>query len=100
VRRGTDHGKGYRAEQFEDAFARYLPPLSIGGTVTNEGFYGSPADPLVTRSVARHRNVTDTSRENPSISADCHRVTDLEPPSIATDGVLPPSPEGDWEVDL
>jgi hypothetical protein len=87
VRRGADHDKGYRAEWFADAFARYLPRPFIGDTVTNEGFCGSPEDLSVTRSVTRHRNVTDTSREKPSISAGCHRVTDPNPESLGDEGV-------------
>jgi hypothetical protein len=36
VRRGADHDKGYRRQWFDDAFARYLSPLSIGDTMTRQ----------------------------------------------------------------
>lgn len=45
VRRGADHGKGYRAADFADAFARYATRLSIGDTVTpctNPGDFAPP----------------------------------------------------------
>jgi putative DNA primase/helicase len=87
VRRGISHDKGYRVEWFEDLFVRYLPPFSVGDTVTNEGFCGSRPDLSVTRSVTCHPNVTDTSHENPSVSAGCHRVTDPNPESMGEEGV-------------
>ncbi|MGH7091421.1 MAG: DUF3631 domain-containing protein, partial [Stellaceae bacterium] len=46
VRRGTDHGKGYRAADFADAWVRYLTPLSIGDTVTTRTNLGDFASPI------------------------------------------------------
>ena len=102
VRRGIEHDKGYRIEWFEDAFTRYLP-LSIGDTVTNEGIRSSRATSI---GDAAPPDVTDTNRKKPSISAECHRVTDPIPPfgsgkANGADPDRPPTAPDDpsWMVD-
>jgi putative DNA primase/helicase len=78
IRRGAERRKGYRRDDFVDAWARYLPP-HIGDTVTTGGFRGSQRCSIGDKSVPCQRNVTDENPENPSVPAGCHRVTDRDP---------------------
>jgi putative DNA primase/helicase len=83
VRRGIDHDKGYRRKDMEDAFERYLPASQ---SVTR----GQVADSAAFtdfRSVTHENDVTDTTLENLSIPAGCHRVTDREPPPLDEEGI-------------
>src|SRR5262249_25236724 len=60
VRRGADTDKGYRRECFDDAFERYLPPLS---SVTRAQMRES-ARLDDSASVTSEKHVTDTIRDN------------------------------------
>ena len=87
VRRGIDHDKGYRCKDMEDAFERYLPALSIGDTVTSDGFRGSRRFSIGDTIGGAAPNVTDTTPENTSNSVGCHRATDPSPESLGDEGV-------------
>jgi putative DNA primase/helicase len=71
VRRGSKTDKGYRQEDMEDAFARYLPPRSATAS--------QPTDPAgfdEFGSATPSRDVTDKNQQETSVSAGCDGVTD------------------------
>ena len=71
VRDGTDRGKGYRIEDCQDAFFRYLPPSQdvTGVTLLNNGKL--EGNSLVTKD----SNVTDEKTRKSAPLQDCHGVT-------------------------
>lgn len=71
VRRGSENGKGYRREWFDDAFARYLPSPSV--TQSQVADCEALSD---FQSVTPVPNVTDAFCKNPSDSTSCDCVTD------------------------
>ena len=77
VRRGDQTDKGYRLEWFEDAFARYLPSLSVTASQANDSV-GIGLLRSVTTSNSPTPSVTDTGPEKLGVSADCDGVTDRE----------------------
>jgi putative DNA primase/helicase len=80
VRRGTQTEKGYRAEWFNDVFARYLPARSVTPSqLSNSAGLEPPRS--VTAMVTATVDVTDRKCQNASISAGCDAVTDPEPGS-------------------
>jgi putative DNA primase/helicase len=78
VRRGATTGKGYRAADLEDAWARYLPPL---GSVTPSQL-AACASFSEFRSVTNGANVTDQIDEKPRIAPACDVVTDRRAPAV------------------
>ena len=81
VRDGDDTAKGYRLDQFTEAFARYLPPA---GRETPPRSV-TPSQPNDTKglagifSVTTDRAVTDKDRPNPLNANTCAGVTDETP---------------------
>jgi hypothetical protein len=76
VRRGAVTNKGYRREDMEDAFSRYLPAAPVTAS--------QPADSLeaaASQSVTVSCEVTDAKSTRPPESDPCDGVTDTEPPS-------------------
>lgn len=71
---GTSTAKGYRLEDFKEAFKRYLPEKGdkIGNTVTSLNNKDIYAD----KSVTHHQSVTDKKEDKALINNDCYRVTD------------------------
>jgi hypothetical protein len=80
VRRGDATDKGYRRKALEDAFLRYLPPLTSFSEVT-ESQVAVSATLDEFSSVTPHRNVTDEILKKPSVPAGCDRVTAATPAS-------------------
>ena len=77
VRLGEDTAKGYRLEELQDAFARYLPPLP------------AVTPPQASIPKANPPNLSDTPGSSVTVeklgkplgAADCNDVTDRSPPS-------------------
>ena len=76
VKEGT--AKGYKCEQFDDAFRRYLP-TPPSQKVTREQM-NNDRDLGDSQSVTQDDNVTDRNNPNPPESLECYRVTDRNPP--------------------
>jgi hypothetical protein len=74
VRRGTDTEKGYKLEWLSGPFAAYLPPRSVTASQSSNSAGFEPV-PSVTLPATVAPHVTDTRRENPSVSAGCDGVT-------------------------
>ncbi len=74
VRRGDDTGKGYKRQDYEDVFNRYLSPQSVTRSQPNNtaAFGGNG-------SVTPEGDVTEEDCQTTRASADCDRVTDREP---------------------
>jgi hypothetical protein len=84
VRRGDTTDKGYRREEFEDAFMRYLPPASPIASVTQSQAKVSAALDEFS-SVTTHQNATHEIFEKANSSAGCDRVTDPDGPCSGED---------------
>jgi hypothetical protein len=84
VRRGDTTDKGYRREDFEDAFMRYLPPASPIASITQSQVRVSDALDEFS-SVTTHQNVTHEIFEKANDSAGCDRVTDPDGPCSGED---------------
>jgi putative DNA primase/helicase len=69
--------KGYKLEQFTDAFARYLP-TPLNQSVTPSQTKNSTAF-CASRTVTPPSDVTVENKQNACVSADCDGVTDSEP---------------------
>ena len=88
--------KGYKLEQFTDAFARYLPgPLNQTVTTSQEyalaGFCPS-------RTVTSNDYVTDENVQKATVSDGCDGVTDGEPPRHRVDDANVTDEETTWTV--
>jgi hypothetical protein len=82
IRLGEDTGKGYERTQFDDAFARYLPPPQISTVTPSQplDFCGSPADLKPSHGAGCDGSET---YQNARFSAACDGVTvanQCEPP--------------------
>lgn len=92
VRDGLETFKGYRRDAFDDAFSRYLPPLSV-----------TPSQPAENREKSsfsiRHKleNVTDRNSQKPRNSRGCDSVTDRNPEN-GIEGLFSPDDESEKEV--
>jgi hypothetical protein len=73
-RTGTTTAKGYRSEDFTEAFKRYLPEkgVKIGNTVTSLIY----KDIIGDLSVTTPSPVTDKNQHKSLINNTCYRVTD------------------------
>ena len=101
--RSGDVAKGYRLDQLEDAFRRYLPPSEKVTTSPS----AHTAENSHSQKVTGSNRVTDTKSRNPAPTAEGNRVTDTTPPSQGEtdaepirerDGVTdrePPAAEGE-----
>lgn len=89
VRRGKDHGKGYRAADFADAWKRYLDPVSMGDRVTTRGNAGDLVPPIGDKAGL---DVTHPTPQKASETAACHPVTDEIPLPNGDDGGDPAWP--------
>ena len=74
IRCGDERGKGYRSEDFEDAFSRYLP--SMGNLSVTTGQTNIHAGLRDFSSVTPGNDVTANKNGKPNIHAGCHGVTD------------------------
>jgi hypothetical protein len=76
---GTTTAKGYRLEDFKEAFKRYLPEkgVKIGNTVTSL----INNDIISDSSVTAPQTVTDKNSDKPLINNICYRVTDKNTPT-------------------
>src|SRR5262249_14784648 len=89
VRRSTERGKGYRAQDLVDAFDRYLPPF-IGDTVTTRRNPLVSGIPIGDKPDQDGRVVTDRRQSKAAETGTCHRVTDRAAPTWWRDD------PGDW----
>ncbi|MGH8468553.1 MAG: DUF3631 domain-containing protein [Gammaproteobacteria bacterium] len=86
LRVGGDRAKGYRLEDFGDAFTRYLP-LKGGYSIRDTVTMASQLDPDDFRSVTTDNDVTDLNPPKPAPQLDCHGVTDRNTPLKGERGV-------------
>ena len=71
LRFGKETARGYNVSDFQDAFSRYIPPVSVTPKQpSNDAGFG---DSL---SVTPQTDVTDGKQRNPLIDAGCDAVTD------------------------
>ena len=87
-RTGTTTAKGYKLDQFADAFARYLPDTAAVSVTRSQVSSGAGCSGSV--SVTRIDPVTDEKPRKPNNYAGCDRVTDGAPVPA----------EGAWECEL
>ena len=71
IRDGGEVFRGYIKKDFADAFARYLPNLSVTVLQTNAG-----AGLREIPSVTKENTVTDKKRPDATVYAGCNTVTD------------------------
>jgi len=94
VRRGAEHAKGYRREDLDDAFARYLP-CPMGDRVTTRSNPQEIDVPMGDKRVTRHPNVTPTELPKATESVACHSVTHRDPLRWRNEGAGWPQPGPD-----
>jgi hypothetical protein len=93
IRIGTATPKGYRAEQFADAFARYLSPAPSPTCATSpQRSNGAGSSDF--RSATRNPHVADENALKVSNGAGCGDVADGQPPSNEGEA------DGAWDHDL
>ena len=78
IRIGPKTGKGYRFDDFADAFSRYLPPLTVTPTQAANSLDFDPRPTL--------REINGGAGSGGTDFLDCHGVTDRTPLLDAHDG--------------
>jgi len=84
IRIGVVTGKGYRLDQFEDAFARYLPPETVTPSQPSndaalqplDAVTGTEATSVTASQSSNGADVTDHDASNPAPVAECDGVTE------------------------
>jgi Protein of unknown function (DUF3631) len=79
-RSGSDTFKGYKIEQFADAFKRYLPPLDPPSDRSHGHNAGGARVSEDSASVTKPQCNRSQNGLESSCDAGCNRVTDPEPP--------------------
>jgi hypothetical protein len=91
--------RGYQLEQFQDAFARYLPCTGDATVTPSQTSVDAGSDPPET--VTAQLDESAPSRLKPASEADCDRVTVSQagrPPARLSSDPDPSPPAAEWET--